>query len=55
MNREELQKDLASVLNKHSMDYGCDTPDFILAEYLCDVLLAYIEMKLAISKFNTAP
>ena len=52
MNREELQRDLASVINKHSLDSGCDTPDFILAEYLVDMLLANIQMKLATSKWE---
>jgi len=32
---------LESLLNRHSMENGCDTPDFILAGYLYDCLQAF--------------
>ena len=37
-DREALRKDLAAVLNRHSMESGSDTPDFILADYLLGCL-----------------
>lgn len=37
----DLERDLASVLNKHSAENGSNTPDFILAEYLIGCLKAY--------------
>jgi hypothetical protein len=30
----DFERDLAEVLNKHSMDNGSNTPDYILARYL---------------------
>ena len=32
---------LEALLNRHSMENGCDTPDFILAEYLVGCLDAF--------------
>jgi len=52
MDREALKKDLSSVLNKHSIDNSLDTPDFILADYLIDTLLANIQMKVETLKFE---
>lgn len=37
-NGEGLADDLAGILNKHSVDNELNTPDFILAAYLVDVL-----------------
>jgi hypothetical protein len=31
---ENFRKELESLINRHSMENGSDTPDFILAEYL---------------------
>lgn len=36
-----FRKELEVVINRHSMENGSDTPDFILAEYLGDCLSAY--------------
>jgi hypothetical protein len=33
--------ELRDLLNRHSMENGSDTPDFILAQYLTDCLLAW--------------
>lgn len=38
-----LERELASVLNKHSAENGSNTPDFILAGYLMACLKAYNE------------
>jgi len=37
----ELKRELTSLLNKHNFDTYADTPDFVLAEYLTDCLLAF--------------
>jgi len=37
----DIRKDLAVVLNKHSMENGSDTPDFILAQYLTNCLRSF--------------
>jgi hypothetical protein len=36
--REEILRDLAGVINRHSLENASATPDFILAEYLLDCL-----------------
>lgn len=38
----ELARDLANVLNRHSVEHLCgNTPDWVLAEYLIDCLGSY--------------
>jgi hypothetical protein len=37
----EFQKELAALINKHSVENESDTPDFILAEYLNTCLDAF--------------
>ena len=34
MEKEKILRDLTDVINRNSMENGCDTPDYILAEYL---------------------
>ena len=41
MSDVDFIKDLAAVINKHSMENGSNTPDFILAEYLYKCLSAF--------------
>lgn len=38
---ETLTKELAAVLNRHSMEDGSNTPDFILATFLLDCLASW--------------
>lgn len=38
---EKFQKELEDLINKHSVENGSDTPDFILAEYLTNCLKAF--------------
>lgn len=38
---EELKRDIAAVLNKHSVDTDLATPDFLIAEYVVTNLQAY--------------
>ena len=40
-NMSEFQKELAALINKHSVENESDTPDFILAEYLNNCLDAF--------------
>ncbi len=41
INYDQFQKDLEEVINKHSMENGSNTPDFILAHYLVDCLKSF--------------
>jgi len=34
----EFEEELAALINKHSMENGSDTPDFVLARYLLGCL-----------------
>lgn len=43
-NRRQFIDDIASVLNKHSAENDSNTPDFILAEYLCDCFEAFTKI-----------
>lgn len=38
---DEFKKELESLINKHSMENGSDTPDFILASFLSSCLKAF--------------
>lgn len=38
---EVFQHELEKLINRHSMDADCNTPDFILAKYLMDSLKAF--------------
>jgi len=38
---EVFEKELTELINKHSMENASDTPDFILAHYLCNCLSAF--------------
>lgn len=39
--QSRLRDDIQQAINKHSIENGSDTPDFILAEYLIDCLRAF--------------
>ena len=39
--KNEFERELSALLNRHSMEKMSDTPDYILAEYLVDCLEAY--------------
>lgn len=38
--RNELIREFAQIINKHSLENDSNTPDFILAEYLFDCLIS---------------
>lgn len=38
---EAFRKDLQDVINRHSMENGSNTPDYLLAEYLIMCLAAF--------------
>lgn len=42
---DEFQKELTALINKHSIDNHSNTPDFVLAEYMIDALMAYRSAK----------
>lgn len=41
MSQPDFEKELESLLNKHSMESHSNTPDFVLARYLSGCLLAW--------------
>lgn len=41
--KESFVKELEELINRHSLETGCDTPDFILAKYLEKCLYNYME------------
>lgn len=47
----KFQKELEVLINKNSMENGSNTPDYILAEYLCSCLQAF-EVALNIREKN---
>lgn len=55
MARKELVRDIAAVLNKHSAENNSDTPDFILAEFLVDTLVAYDQATKARTTWHKPP
>lgn len=40
----EFERDLTSLLNRYSMENASNTPDFILAHFLCQCLAAWNEI-----------
>lgn len=38
---EEFQKELEQLINRHSVENGSNTPDYVLAQYLVACLAAY--------------
>lgn len=38
MNREQFKEELEHLINKHSMENGSDTPDYMLTDYLMGCL-----------------
>lgn len=38
---EDFRTELQGLINRHSRENGCNTPDWILAEYLVDCLLIF--------------
>ena len=41
MNNDKFRKELEALINRHSMENGSNTPDFVLADYLCACLTAF--------------
>ena len=44
MNAKDFQKDLESIINKHSIDSMLNLPDFAISEYLMDSLNALMKV-----------
>jgi hypothetical protein len=52
----EFQKELAALINKHSVENESDTPDFVLAEYLNNCLDAFgTAMEVRDNWYKTSP
>lgn len=41
MPSEEFRSELAALLNRHSSENGSDTPDFLLADFLCGCIIGW--------------
>ena len=41
INKTGFRAELQTLINRHSVENGSDTPDFILADYMADCLNAY--------------
>ena len=41
MSKNNFQAELRALLNKHSRENGSNTPDFVLASYLIECLVAF--------------
>ena len=53
MQKRDFKQELAELLNYYTKENGSDTPDFILAQYLVDVLKAFdtaMENRMSFSK-----
>lgn len=48
-------RELTELLNRHSMENGSDTPDFILADYLMVCLVAFNAAVARRAKWYAAP
>lgn len=52
---EELKREIASVLNRHSIENRSDTPDFLLAEYMLGCLTVYENVLTAREQLKSSP
>ena len=41
VDRPDLRRDIEAAINRHSAENGSNTPDYVLAEYLMDCLMAF--------------
>jgi hypothetical protein len=41
IGQDNFRKELTVLINKHNLELGSDTPDFILADYLVDCLKVF--------------
>lgn len=49
-----FEKELTSLINKHSMENGSDTPDFILSRYLTSCLKSWDQNTTLNKEWRTA-
>lgn len=52
INEEILTKELATIFNQHNVDNALNTPDFLLAEYVVNVLKAYEQTHLTTQEWH---
>lgn len=58
MSAASFRSTLESLINSYSMENGSDTPDYVLAEYLCDCLAAFdraVRMRSAACQAQQSP
>lgn len=49
--QEDFRRKLEHAINYHSMESGSDTPDFMLADFLADCLIAFDKVMAAREKW----
>jgi hypothetical protein len=54
-NLEAFRVDLTALINRHSLESRSDTPDFILADYLTNCLIAYETATRATDEWHVGP
>lgn len=50
-----FNKELTELINKYSLEGGSNTPDFVLAQYLCECLGAFNRATVARNKHASEP
>lgn len=51
-----FQEELTELINKHSVENGSDTPDYVLAQYVSKCLVAFSEATMSRDKwYNFKP
>ena len=50
-----FRSELSALINSHSLENGSDTPDFILAEFLADCLVAFDKAVAQRTRWYTTP
>lgn len=49
---DDFEKDLAEVINRHGMASQCETPDYVLAEYVVLILGSYKQARLKAKNYS---
>ena len=51
----DLEREIAAVINRHSLENGSNTPDFLLAQFLLDCLEAFNRAMQERERWNGRP
>lgn len=52
-NQKEFIEDLEYIINRYGIDNECDTPDYILANYILQTLITYKKTKNCLDRHNS--